>query len=68
MRKKIIRVSAAVIVLLCFCSTPMRNYLEEPPKIPPPADSTNAKKSDTLSLDKKKRHFPTATFASNRTH
>jgi hypothetical protein len=62
MQKKIIGVITAGIVLLCSCSTPMRNYLEEPPKTAPPADSITAKKSDTVSLDIKKndtpRHLP----------
>jgi hypothetical protein len=55
MKKTIIGMITAGIVLLCFCSMPMRNYLEEPPKTPPPAvDSSAAKKSDTLSLAIKK--------------
>jgi hypothetical protein len=52
----------ALALFLNSCSTPMRNYLEEPPKTPPPADSIKAKKSDTLSLDVKKNdssgHLP----------
>jgi hypothetical protein len=43
------------IVLLCFCSTPMRHYLEEPPKTSPQIDSSAVKKSDTVSLDIKKK-------------
>lgn len=41
-------------LLLCLCSTPMRNYLEEPPKMPPPADTSAARPGDTLSLEVKK--------------
>ena len=52
----------ALTLFLSSCSTPMRNYLEEPPKTSPPADSVKAKKGDTLSLDVKKndssRHLP----------
>lgn len=44
-----------IILLLCFCSTPMRHYLEEPPKTPPRIDSSAVKKSDTVSLDIKKK-------------
>jgi hypothetical protein len=66
MRKKIIGIFTAGIVLLCSCSTPMRNYLEEPPKTAPPADSITAKKSDTLSLDIKKNDTP-APLPSSRT-
>ncbi len=42
-------------LFLCFCSTPMRHYLEEPPKTSPQIDSSAVKKSDTVSLDIKKK-------------
>ncbi|MBN2037866.1 MAG: hypothetical protein JW768_14085 [Chitinispirillaceae bacterium] len=44
-----------IIALLSSCSTPMRNYLEDPSKKPPVVDSAKTPGSDTISLNVKKK-------------